>query len=141
MKRSNLLLIVGILVAVVLVIGGVIFAVNHANTSAYPQLSASYTGNVHNNTVNVTSTFTFTGVVEDAQGNISGNAHVSSPLAGSGPFKGSVGTDKSIQFTITPNDNSGVSSINCIGTVQSDGTLSGTYTVSGTGETGTWQVR
>ena len=141
-KRGiNPLLVGSILVALVLVIGVVVFAGIRANTSAYPVLAGSYAGNVHNNTVNITSAFTLTDVVQDAQGNISGNAHVSSPLAGSGPFKGSVGTDKSIQFTITPNDNSGVSSINCIGTVQTDGTLSGTYTVSGTGETGTWQVK
>ena len=141
-KRGiNPLFIASVLVALVLIIGGIIFVVIRANTPTYPMLASMYAWNLHNNTVNITSIFTFTDVVEDAQGNISGNAHVGSPLAGSGPFKGSVSTDKSIQFTITPNDNAGVSSINCIGTVQADGSLSGTYTVSGTGETGTWQVK
>lgn len=103
-------------------------------------LTAAYAGNVHNNTVNITSTFTLTSAVEDQNGNISGNALVGSPLAGSGPFKGSVGTDKSIQFTITPNDNAGVSTIQCTGTVQADGSLSGNYTIPDTSETGTWQA-
>ena len=141
-KRGiNPLLIVGFLVVLLVVIGGAVFAMTRTSTPTYPMLRAAYAGNVYNNIVNITSTFTLTDIVEDAQGTISGNTHIGSPLVGSGPFKGSVGTDKSVQFTITPNDNSGVSSINCIGTVQTDGLLSGTYTVSATGEKGTWQVK
>ncbi len=141
-KRGiNPLLIVGILVALLLVISGIVFAVIHASGPTYPMLSAAYTGNVHNNTVNKTATFTLTSVVEDGQGNISGNALVGSPLSGSGPFKGKVGTDKSVQFTVTPNDNSGVSDIHFTGTVQTDGSMSGTYTIPYTSETGTWQTK
>ena len=140
-KAINPLLLVSILVALVLIISGIVFAVFRANSPTYPMLASAYAGSVHNNTVNMTGTFTLTNVVEDAQGNISGNVLIGAPLAGSGPFKGSVGTDKSIQFTITPSDNSGVSSIHCTGNVQADGSLIGIYTVSNTAETGTWQAK
>ncbi len=151
-KRGiNPLLIAGILVALMLVVGifvvfmlatnGSTSTVKYTSALTYPKLAPAYAGNVHNNTVNITSAFTLTNVVEDAQGNISGNALIGSPLTGSGPFKGSVGTDKSIQFTITPSDNSGTPSIRCIGTVQTDGSLSGTYTIPNTNETGTWQAK
>ncbi len=135
------IVIIGVLVALLLIVGGVVFAVIRASTPTYPMLTAAYTGNVHNNTVNITSTFALTSVVEDQNGKISGNALVGSPLAGSGPFKGNVGTDKSLQFTIAPNDNAGVSAIHCTGTVQADGSLSGIYTIPSTNETGTWQVK
>ncbi len=151
-RGAKPLLIAGIVIALVLVIGIVVAGVSiignstttnvkSTSTPTYPMLAAAYAGNVHNNTVNITSTFTLTNVVEDAQGNISGNAGIAAPLAGSGPFKGTVSTNKSIQFTITPNDNSGVSTIRCIGTVGDNGSLSGNYTVTNTGETGTWQAK
>ena len=93
-KRGiNPLLIVGILIALVLVVGAVVFGVIRANTPTYPALASMYNGSVHNNPSNITSTFTLTNVVEDANGNISGNAHVGSPLAGSGTFQGSLNAD------------------------------------------------
>ena len=134
-----LVLVVGIFVVFTLAING--NASGGKSASTPPKLASAYTGNVHNNTVNITSTLTLTNVVEDAQGNISGNALIGAPLTGSGPFKGSVGTDKSIQFTITPSDNSAATSIRCVGTVQADGLLGGTYTIPNTNETGTWQAK
>jgi hypothetical protein len=104
-------------------------------------LAVSYIGTVHNNTVNETSGFSLTSVKEDAQGNITGRAFINQPLSGSGPFQGSVKLDNTIQFTITSTDTGSniVGTIRCTGTIQSNGSMSGTYTVPNTGETGTWQ--
>lgn len=131
---------VGLLLA--LFIGTIIFTTQAANSvPTYPSLVSSYVGTVHNNTVNITSSLSLTSVVEDSQGNISGSAFVGRPLVGSGPFTGTIGIDRSIQFTVTPNDNAGVSTIQFVGVVQADVSMSGIYTVSGTGETGTWNVK
>ena len=134
---------VGVGLLLLLIIGTIVFVAQAANTnsSTYPALVSSYTGTVHNNTVNITSSISLTSVVEDSQGNISGSAFVGRPLVGSGPFTGTISIGRSIQFTVTPNDNAGVSTIDFVCVVHADGSMSGTYTVAGTGETGTWQVK
>lgn len=132
---------IGISVLLLLIFRTMALIISHSGSSTYPTMVSAYGGTVHNNTVNVTTSLSLTSVVEDSQGNISGSAFVGQPLVGSGPFKGSVGLDKSVQFTVTPGENAGVSTIQFVGIVQTDGSMSGTYTVSGTGETGTWQVK
>lgn len=134
---------VGVGLVLLLIIGTVVFVAQSANGSSttYPALVSSYSGTVHNNTVNITSSFSLTSVVEDSQGNIRGSAFVGRPLVGSGPFTETISIGRSIQFTVTPNDNAGVATIHFAGIVHEDGSMSGTYTVAGTGETGTWQVK
>lgn len=134
---------IGVGLLLLLIIGTVVFVAQAAGNSSptYPALVSSYAGTVHNNTVNISSSLSLTSITEDSQGDISGSAFVGRPLAGSGPFTGTISIDRSIQFTVTPNDNAGVSTIDFVGIVHADGSMSGTYTVAGTGETGTWQVK
>ena len=133
---------IGVGLLLLLFIGTIVFTTQATNSvPTYPTLVSSYVGTVHNNTVNISSSLSLTSVTEDSQGNISGSAFVGRPLVGSGPFTGTIGIDRTIQFTVTPNDNAGVSTIHFDGMVQANGSMSGTYTVSGTGETGTWKVK
>lgn len=112
--------------------------------SSYPQLSASYTGSVHNIPYNITSNFALSSITEDQQGNISGQMIVDPPLYGSGPFTGTVSVNNTINFTVTstPGNPCGCTSVIFTGTVKPQNTLSGNYTAnSQTGpQTGTWQV-
>ncbi|GAC1378210.1 MAG: hypothetical protein NVS4B7_08050 [Ktedonobacteraceae bacterium] len=67
----------------------------------YPSLSGAYAGTVVDTTPtpNITSNMSLTAVQQN-RGNISGNFNVSAPLQGSGPFTGTVGTNKYIQFVV-----------------------------------------
>lgn len=66
------------------------------------------------------------------QQQISGNMALGSDPTGNGPLTGTVGTDNSLRFTVTPSD--GLSIINMSGTVSPQNTLSGTYSVHYTGQ-------
>lgn len=99
------------------------------------QVSADYTGTLHNTTYNINSTWQLTGVTESADGTISGQAVVVPPLYGSGPFTGKV-TGTTVTLRI---DTGSGSYVDFTGTVAADGTMSGSYRTSGL-QLGTWTL-
>jgi len=91
-----------------------------------------------NTTYNETSDGSLTGIVEDQQGDISGEMTVDPPLGGTGAFTGTV-TDATITFDVTGGAGGGVYT----GTVNAQGVLSGTYQYTEppySGQIGTWQA-
>jgi beta-lactamase regulating signal transducer with metallopeptidase domain len=112
-------------------------------TTAYiPVLQSSYQGKIENTTdnANISAPVTLSSIQEDQQRNIRGYMTISPPLVGSGPFTGTVASNRSIQFTVIPDDGSGYAAMKFTGTIQSDGSLRGEYTLPGTTQGGTWQV-
>lgn len=115
----------------------------NGSTPGYTGLQQAYQGSVVNTTdnSNVSASASISSVIQDQQGNISGNMTIQLPLTGSGLFKGTVRSDGSIQFTVMSNDGSGYTSIQFTGTIHQDGSMSGTYTLPGTTQGGTWQFK
>jgi len=112
---------------------------------AYPNVSGVHKGAVHNTTAGgITANMSLS--IQQKGGSINGSFTVKLPLLGSGPFTGSVTTSNHIQFTVQSNQVPAPLSFQ--GTVQSDGSMSGTYcsldktgrcsTAAGGG--GTWDV-
>jgi eukaryotic-like serine/threonine-protein kinase len=64
----------------------------------YPNVAGQYSGNIHNTTVNISSTMSLS--VQQNGANISGYFTVNQPLQGSNPFTGTVTTGKYIAFTV-----------------------------------------
>jgi uncharacterized protein YvpB len=106
--------------------------------ASLPPLASTYQGTVHNTTFDHTATLTLTSLVQN-QGAISGNVIIGSGLNGSGPFTGTIMSNRSISFTDVSTDGSNVT-IFFTGSLYGDGSLSGTYTIPSTEEEGTWQV-
>ena len=112
------------------------------STTVYPTLQQAYQGTLVNTTdnSNTSATATLSSIVQ-VNGDISGNMTIQLPLAGSGPFTGTVSSNGAIQFTVIPTDNSGYAAIVFMGTIHQDGSMSGTYTLPGTNQGGTWQFK
>ena len=91
----------------------------------YPTLSSAYNGTIVDTTPSPNiSTSMYLSSIRQNKGSISGYFTVDSPLAGSGPFNGSVGTNKYIQFVVK---SSGVAPLYFWGFVQSNSSLQGQY--------------
>jgi hypothetical protein len=114
--------------------------------SPYPQLSSAYQGTGHNITYNSTGGLTFSSIIEDQQGRISGQVTWAPPLCGSGPFTGTVSTNGSINITATKADGSTCEDITTFtGSINTqNNSMSGSYTANNEGapvdQVGTWQV-
>jgi Zn-dependent protease with chaperone function len=110
--------------------------------SGYPALAQAYQGSVVNTTdnANVQSTVSLASIKQDQQGHITCYLTIQPPLVGSGPCTGSVSKNGRIQFTVTPDDGSGIASIQFTGTIHPNGSMDGSYTLPGTNEVGTWQL-
>jgi serine/threonine protein kinase len=106
-------------------------------STVYPRLASSYQGFVHNTASNQTATLTLTSIVQNQQV-ISGNVIIGAGLFGSGPFTGTISTDRSVNFTDLPTD--GASTIVFSGSLHTDGSLSGTYVGQAANTVGTWQT-
>ncbi|MDQ2904324.1 MAG: protein kinase [Chloroflexota bacterium] len=112
----------------------------------FPQLAGGYSGQIHNAPANVTKGMTLS-PVHQSQGTINGQFNVAGPeLIGSGPFSGTVDTQGNVSFTVT---SSGVRPLLFTGTINKDGSISGSYcSLDGTnhcnhavGGFGTWRVQ
>jgi hypothetical protein len=117
-------------------------------TTATAQLASSYSITYDDVTENGHSTGSLTGITEDQEGDISGQMTVDPPLFGNGAFSGKV-SSTTVDFTVTvavpyPCRAGTCSSGTYTGTVGTQGTMSGTYTVyveSGAiAANGTWQA-
>jgi hypothetical protein len=107
------------------------------STPSLIQLASSYNMTFDNTTYDIMADGSLSGITEDQQGNISGQMTVDPPLEGTGPFTGTV-SNTTINFALAGTDGS------YTGTVNAQGTLSGTYTYSApgpfAGQSGTWQA-
>jgi serine/threonine protein kinase len=112
---------------------------------AYPNVAGVHKGAIHNTTAGGLSA-NISLSIQQKGGSINGSFTVDLPLLGSGPFTGSVTTSNHIQFTV--HSSQVPAPLSFQGTVQSDGSMSGTYcsldqsghcsTAAGGG--GTWKV-
>jgi serine/threonine protein kinase len=118
---------------------------NPAPPTAYPNVNGVHRGAIHNTTAGgITANMSFS--IQQKGGSINGSFTVDLPLLGSGPFSGSVTTSNHIQFTVQSNQVPAPLSFQ--GTVQPDGSMSGTYCSldqtghcsSAAGGGGTWDV-
>lgn len=100
-----------------------------ASPVIYPLLFANYSGNYDNTATGKTGTMTLKVITQNQQ-SFTGMFDTSTAA------NGTVGTDNSIQFTITDSNGSPIS---FSGTVNVDGSLSGTYKAN-SGGFGTWKV-
>jgi hypothetical protein len=107
-------------------------------SSGYPTLASVYKGTANNTTANRSSGITLSSMKEGPQGKFTGYLTVAPPLAGSGPITGTVSKTGAIQFTSQPTD--GSVPINWYGTIQPNGSMSGTYVVPDYQQKGTWQA-
>jgi serine/threonine protein kinase len=111
------------------------------NGLSYPHLSSSYSGTAYDTTYQKSANLSFS--ISQNQQAISGTAKVSANgLMDSGNVTGTVGTDETLQFTVTF-ASGGVSKF--VGTISSQKTLSGTYTTTypngiSPNHQGTWEV-
>jgi serine/threonine protein kinase len=69
-------------------------------SSIYPSLVGTYNGTVGDLSVNVSTSISLTGL-RQSQGNISGYLVLGPKMQGSGPFGGTIDTNKHIQFIVT----------------------------------------
>ena len=88
-----------------------------------PILDNTYNGTIHNTPANVNSSMSLNSIKQSG-GNMQGNFVVGSGLLGSGPFSGTVKASGAVQFTVR---SSQVAPLWFLGSIQSDGSLSGTY--------------
>lgn len=91
----------------------------------YPTLVTAYQGTVQNTTYGGTATLELTSIIQN-QGEISGNVIIGPGLNGSGTFTGTIGSDGSVSFYDNTTD--GSPDIDFSGSLNADGSLSGTYT-------------
>lgn len=137
-----------LLVCIVAVSGSILYASfshnglsNPLQPASYPHLSSSYLGTVYDTTYNKSGNLSL--FFSQNQQAISGTAKVfANGLMDSGNFTGTVGTDDTLQFTVTFSSG-GVSKI--VGTISSQNTLSGTYTTTypngiSPNHQGTWEA-
>lgn len=92
----------------------------------YPVLAGTYNGTIVDTTPspNIT-TGMYLSSIKQNKGSISGYFTVDSPLQGNGPFTGSVGTNKYVQFTVPGYH--GAAPLYFWGFVQSNATIQGQY--------------
>jgi hypothetical protein len=128
--------------------GGVLGSRGGAPPTQIPELAPSYAMTFDNLSVSTTADGSLSGISEDRQGNLRGQMVVNPPLYGSGPFTGTA-TNRAVSFTVEstmPNICNGVCvSIQFTGTLNSAGTIRGTYIVhteaGGVNNTkGTWRA-
>ena len=99
---------------------------NPLQPASYPQLSSSYSGTTYDTTYNLSGNLSLS--ISQNQQAISGTAQVfANGLMDSGNFTGTVGMDRTLQFTVIFSTG-GVSKI--VGTISPQNTLSGTYTTT-----------
>jgi hypothetical protein len=77
-------------------------------------------------------------ITQDQHGNIRGILLIANPTDGGNTFYGTVEMDKSIIFSATPTYLS--SQVTFTGSINPDGSLSGTSSISGENNTITWTV-
>ena len=141
-RSSRFLIVVGLLVLLVVsfVIIGLVFSpilsvIGGGSATAtpttgvsptsiiYPNIAGNYNGTIHNTLVDVYSTMTLS--INQNQSSISGLFTVGQELKGTGPFTGTIDTNKNIQFLVVSNDT--IAPILFKGTLLPDGSLSGSY--------------
>ena len=114
------------------------------STAQYPQIAGTYSGSINNTTAHITTSMGLT--IQQNQGAINGQFTVGPALVGSGPFTGTIDTSKHLRFTVQAYR--GTAPLLFTGSVQSDGSLNGTYCSTGSngqcdpnaGAGGKWQV-
>lgn len=110
----------------------------------YPDVTGQYSGSILNTYANISSTMTLQ--LSQDQANVSGQFSVALPLQGNGPLAGNIDTHGNLQFTVVSPDTA--APILFQGSVQGDGSLSGTYCSinlqdqcdTSVGGHGTWHV-
>ena len=112
-------------------------------SAGFVQLDSFYSLKLHNSNEGINANGVLSGIKETSGGTISGSMSIESPLFGSGPFTGTVGTT-AVNFTVqstVPNPCDCVSLV-FTGTVNAHGTMGGTYVGNTTGgsENGTWSA-
>ena len=125
------------------VLDGVTVRSTAAAAGTPPQLAKSYAGSARNVTALESASITLSGITQSG-GTIAGNLAFHSPLAGAGPFKGTI-TASTVSFTVTPTASScpSCSTIVFTGTVSPVVSLAGTWVAklkSGPSQSGTWQA-
>lgn len=143
--------IVGSIIALLVIVGTIAaFALlNHpapvavvrpptATPVPYPAISTAYLGTVRNTTGNLNANFSLSSVSQD-KGNLSGDLTVGLPLVGSGLFTGTVTRSGLLHMVATSNDGSNIT-ITYVGSLASDGSASGTYSVSNN-QGGSWSMK
>jgi hypothetical protein len=116
-----------------LVVCGILgLLVNRANNASFPSLKPRYAGGLQNITLGTNANITFT--FQQSQGDISGN-YFETDNAGSfsAPLTGTIDTSGNIKLAIQTSN-----SLSFTGTMQPDGTLSGTFTTNNGG--GNWSA-
>ena len=137
-----------LLICLVAVSGSILYASfshtglsNPLQPASYPHLSSIYGGTASDTTYNTSGNLSL--FFSQNQQTISGTAKVfANGLIASGNFIGTVGTDETLQFTVTFSTG-GISKF--VGTISSQNTLSGTYTTTYPNglfpnHQGTWQA-
>ncbi len=114
-----------------------------AFASAAPGLAKSYTGSAHNMTAAESAPITLSGVTENGDA-ISGTFAFHSPLAGTGPFTGTI-SSSAVRFEVKPTaaSCSSCSDVIFTGNVSPLVSMSGTWVAhlkSGSSQNGTWSV-
>ena len=89
----------------------------------YPNVAGQYNGTIQNTTAGSTANMTLS--VRQHGGAINGSFTVTFPLLGSGPFTGSISTNKHIQFTVRSSQVP--APLLFQGTIQSNGSMKGSY--------------
>jgi serine/threonine protein kinase len=92
--------------------------------SGYPTLANQYKGNIYD-TLSKDNTSMALNSIQQNGGTITGNFQVGPPLAGNGPFTGTINTSGALQFTVHSSQVS--EPLLFTGNLHSDGSLSGTY--------------
>lgn len=114
------------------------------STAQYSPIAGTYSGSIDNTTAHITTSMGLT--IQQNQGAINGQFTVGPALVGSGPFTGTIDTSKRLRFTVQAYKGNAPLLFN--GSVQSDGSLNGTYCSTGSngqcdanaGASGTWKV-
>ena len=113
-------------------------------TGVYPNVAGTYNGSIDDTTGHIITSMAL--AMQQNQGKISGQFTVGSALTGSGPFTGTIDTAKHLHFTVASFH--GNAPLLFDGTMQTDGSLSGSYCSVGSngqcspqaGAAGTWKV-
>jgi serine/threonine protein kinase len=136
--------IIAVILTIILTIGGYLISAPtmhptpQQQSASHRRLALAYHGNIHNITMDTTATLELTSIVQNQQV-ISGNVVIGPGLMGSGPFTGTIKNDGSVSFTDLSTDGSNVTLI-FSGSLHTDGSLDGTYTVPTAEGKGTWQT-
>ena len=104
----------------------------------YPSLMHAYSGLAHNITYNEDANMVLTSVMQDAD-KINGTIQFGLPLIGSGTFSGTITRSGAIRFAATSNDAGGSLTSEFVGSIDKQGSMSGTYSISN-GQKGTWKA-